>query len=193
MIAGTKHAGVTLCLGTVAAALVSATTAVSASNSGDIYRRCGSAIYTTPVARGQTPRAINADVIGKAIFNDLRSAARHLDSPSKSLPYYTFKSPLTVWASDRVTVAVNGQAARLIYTQQAIDALGSSSPPSFKHLPTQISFEVCREGTHLLATQYNGGFALSQRGCISITVRAAAATSTARIPFGVLTCKSQKP
>lgn len=159
-------------------------------------RPCASAIYTTSVPRGSAPRATNAITVGAAIFNDLRGARRSLDRPSVRVPYYTYKSPLTVWRASFVTVIVSSQGdyARLIYTPRLINRLGARNPPRWNDLPFATRFAVCAgaDGSRL-ATQYNGGFALRHPGCVAITVRSRDSAMAMRtVPFGRSRCRSSK-
>lgn len=155
-------------------------------------RSCASAIYSTSIRPGATPAATNAVTVGHAIFNDLRDARTHLTRPSRQVPYYTYKSPLTVWAAATVTVTVRskGQYAKLLYAKPLIDRLGSTTPPSWEELPAATRLGVCKGADgRREATQYNGGFALLHPGCITISVLSPTARAQSQIvPFGVARC-----
>jgi hypothetical protein len=90
-------------------------------------RACASAIYTYPVPRGHRPRALNARIIGAAIFNDLKGARgtlRAFTLPSSEWPFYLYKSPLTVWGRPtvRLTIVAPRENARLIYDPRLVSA-----------------------------------------------------------------------
>ena len=153
-------------------------------------RECKSAIYTAPLAAGQRPRAVNAIVLGHAIFNDLRGAKSSLDSPRRLVAFYTYKSPLTVWGSTAVTVTVirPRRTARLLYDSRDLQRLGTQIM-RVASLHLSATFEICRGSNGGLATQYNGGFALLRPECVTLAVKSADVVSTTRVvPFGVKHC-----
>lgn len=135
-------------------AVVGATTSAHASTAAQAVRQCKSAIYTAPLAAGQRPRTVNAIVIGKAIFNDLRGAKTTLDRPRAFVPFYTYKSPLTVWGSGSVSVTVlrPRRSAKLLYDSRDLRRLGTRAV-RFAALPLSATFQLCRGPSGILATQ----------------------------------------
>lgn len=156
-------------------------------------RRCSSAIYSVPLAAGARPPAHNAVIIGRAIFNDLRGAREKLDRPRRLTPFYTYKSPLTIWGSNTVyvTVARPRSTVRLLYDVRDLQSLGKREI-RLAALPTQARLETCMSGKPGVpkATQYNGGFALAEPTCVTIEVRSSSSGKRRlkKIPFGVDHC-----
>jgi hypothetical protein len=183
----------------IAALAVSASVAASTTACGSagesaaspVRRACQSAIYTTRI-QGQQPTSVNAVIVQRAIFNDLRRAKTYLDRPTKLARFFTFKSPLTVWGAAPVTIHVRApkDGIRLLYDQRTLEKLGTEAI-AFKSLPQDGVFDPCPRKGHKaeIATQYNGGFALVQPLCATIEVSTPdGAKSTRVVPFGVRHC-----
>lgn len=174
------------------AGCTSAATTADLSESRDTpVRGCNSAIYTAIVPAGSSPRKVNAVVIGHAIFNDLRGASTRLDRPRRLVPFYTYKSPLTVWGRTAVSVTIvrPRASARLLYDSSDLRRLGTRAA-RFASLPATTTFELCRASGSgaALATQYNGGFALLRPECVTLAVQSQRATRTSVVAFGVQQC-----
>jgi hypothetical protein len=168
-----------------------ASTAESSKTQEASLRGCDSAIYTASVQEGSSPRKVNAVVIGRAIFNDLRAARTRLDQPRRLVPFYTYKSPLTVWGRSAVSVMIvrPRASARLLYDSSDLRRLGSRAI-RLASLPVTTTFELCRHrgSGALMATQYNGGFALLRPQCVTLAVRSEGTTRTRLVAFGVRHC-----
>lgn len=154
-------------------------------------RACDSAIYTISVPKGHRPRALNARIIGAAIFNDLKAARgtpASLDLPTSEEPFYIYKSPLTVWGRPtvRVTIIAPRDNARLIYDPRLV----SQGRLRWSELTRTTTFAVCSKGAQQLATQYNGGFVLRHPGCVTIRAQGIAGQPGDKqtVPFGVKEC-----
>src|SRR4051812_40156745 len=143
---------------------VSATRPVAAS--------CSEAIYTTHA--NSPPRPVRAVRIGPAVFNSLADLAtpRGLDKPSKQLPFYSVKLPLTILAqADRgviITLTDGETNAALLYNRVWLQRLTNRWHYRFGDVPWSVRLPLCRaEGTRLpLNTQYAGGFLLRKPGCL---------------------------
>lgn len=163
----------------------------AAAGTSTVTRVCNSAIFSAPVKQGQSPRRVNAIVVSQAIFNDLKGARWSLDHPRALVPFYSYKSPLTVWGEGAVTVEIRRpvSGARLLYGQADLQKLGVH-PVRLSGLPTRAVFNLCEAKNHArLATQYNGGFAVSRPMCVTIAVSAPGRkTVISQIPFGVSHC-----
>lgn len=129
---------------------------------------CSEAIYTT--SANAPPRPVQAIRIGPAVFNSLAglNSQRGISKPSKSNPFYSVKSPLTILARAGETVTVTivreQKNAAVVYDR--------------------------RETKRALNTQYAGGFLLRRLGCITIQVRSLGEGRTyrAEVPIGVAGC-----
>jgi hypothetical protein len=156
---------------------------------------CAEAIYTTPAST--PPKPVHAIQIGSAVFNSLADLTSRggIDKPSKRLPFYSVKSPLTIlaWPGRGVMITLAGGArnAALVYTrgwQQRLAAWHYD----FSQMPRSVRLPLCRNvKTKLpLNTQYAGGFLLRKLGCITMQVQVIGETRThrARVPIGVRRC-----
>ncbi len=156
---------------------------------------CADAIYTTPAPH--PPEPVQAVRIGPAVFNSLANltSARGIDKPSKSLPFYTVKSPLTILARSGhgVIITLIGEAsnAAFVYLPLWLHRL-TAWHYTFSQVPRRIQLPLCRDTqTKLpLNTQYAGGLLLRKLGCVTIQVQVIGETRTyrARIPIGVRRC-----
>jgi hypothetical protein len=134
---------------------------------------------------------VNAIIVGHAIFNDLRGARTRLDPPTRDADFYTYKTVVTVWGPDTVTVKVSspGNGVRLLYDPGTLEQL-ATRPPSLASLPTEAMFDVCRGRTSSsVATQYNGGFAIRRPLCATVeTVMPNGLRTHRLVRFGVDQC-----
>ena len=134
---------------------------------------CAEAVYTTRAEA--PPHAVQAVQIGPVIFNSLAHlTSRHgIDRPSRRLPFYTVKSPLTILASARRGVSISLVAgernAAFVYDRFWMRRLADWHN-SFAHVPRSVRLSLCRDATtkRLLDTQYAGGLLLRRLGCITI-------------------------
>jgi hypothetical protein len=175
-------------------ATVLAEIAVSASRPVAAY--CSEAIYTTRANR--PPKPVQAVRIGPAVFNSLAdlTTLRGLDKPSKQLPFYTVKLPLTILAQAHrgviITLTVGETNAALLYNRVWLQRLRNRWHYRFRDVPRSVRLPLCRaEGTRLpLNTQYAGGFLLRKPGCLTIRVQAVGETTArqATVPVGVPHC-----
>src|SRR5205823_4040126 len=97
--------------------------------------------------------------------------ARGIDRPSKALPFYTVKSPLTILARpDRgviITLVGAAKNAALVYLplwQQRLAAWHYH----FSQVPRSVRLPLCRDtkANLPLNTQYAGGLLLRKLGCV---------------------------
>ncbi|HEX9380813.1 MAG TPA: hypothetical protein VF891_04870 [Gaiellaceae bacterium] len=154
---------------------------------------CAEAIYTTPA--NAPPRSVQAVRIGSAVFNSLAhlTTVRDVGRPSRSRPFYTVKSPLTILArGDRgvILTLVGGKDAVLVYNRRWLRR-PAAWRHSFARMPRSIRLPLCRDRQGAaLNTQYAGGFLLRKLGCVTIQVRAVGETRThqATVPLGVRHC-----
>jgi hypothetical protein len=156
---------------------------------------CAEAIYTT---RANTPpKPVHAIQIGSAVFNSLADLTSRggIVKPSRRLPFYTVKSPLTILARPGrgvvITLVGGAKNAALVYNRRWQQRLAGWHY-DFSQVPRSIRLPLCR-GTETklpLNTQYAGGFLLSKPGCITIQVRVIGETRThrAHVPIGELHC-----
>ena len=156
---------------------------------------CAEAIYTTPA--NAPINAVQAVQIGSAVFNSLANltGASGIDRPSKRLPFYTVKSPLTILASPQrgviITVVGDETNAALVYNRQWLQRLAAWHQ-SFAQVPRSVRLPLCRDAqTKLpLNTQYAGGFLLRRLGCITIEVQVIGESRARQrmVPLGVPRC-----
>lgn len=155
---------------------------------------CAEAIYTTPA--NMPPKPVHAVQIGSAVFNslaNLRPGA--IDKPSKRLPFYTVKSPLTILARPGrgviITLVAGAKNAALVYSRPWLERFAAWHY-NFSQVPRSVRLPLCRDSkTKLpLNTQYAGGFLLHKLGCITIQVQTISGhrARRARIPIGVAHC-----
>jgi hypothetical protein len=136
--------------------------------------------------------------IGPAIFNSLANLTtqRGLDKPSKELPFYTVKLPLTILAQAQrgviITLTGGELNAALLYNREWLQRLASPWHYTFGDVPRSVRLPLCHDShTKLpLNTQYAGGFLLRKPGCITIRVQAIGDTTAHRatLPVGVRHC-----
>jgi hypothetical protein len=153
---------------------------------------CPEAIYTTPA--NAPPKPVHAIQIGSGVFNSLADLTTRggIDKPSKRLPFYTVKSPLTIlaWPGRGVIITLVGGAknAALVYNRRWQQRLAGWHY-DFSQVPRSIRLPLCRDTKtkQPLNTQYAGGFLLRKLDCITIQVRVIGETRThrARVPIGV--------
>ncbi len=132
--------------------------------------------------------------LGPAVFNSLAhlTTLRGLGKPSKALPFYTVKSPLTILARARrgatVRIVGGGKNVALLYDRKCLQRLASWHY-EFADVPRTARFSPCLDdNTKLpLNTQYAGGFLLRRPGCITLEVQAIgnARKHRATIPIGL--------
>lgn len=157
---------------------------------------CSDAVYTT--AASAPPKPVMAVRIGPAVFNSLANlrTERGLDKPSKELPFYTVKLPLTILAQAKrgviITVTGGELNAALLYNPEWLRRLASPWHYRFDDLPRSVRLTLCSDSQTklLLNTQYPGGFLLRKPGCITIQVQAIGDTAAHRatVPVGVRHC-----
>lgn len=168
--------------GVLAVGLVAVVVAAGARPSASSLGRsslvpCASAIYTAPA--NAPPKPVQAVVLGGAVFNSLAhlTTLRGLDRPSKELPFYIVKSPLTILAQPRrgVTIRIvrGGDNVALIYDRKWLKRL-TAWHYKLAEVPRSAQLSVCRDhNTKLpLNTQYAGGFLLRKPGCVTIEAQA---------------------
>jgi hypothetical protein len=175
-------------------AAVLATIAVSAGR--PVAVSCSEAIYTTRA--NVPPKPVRAVRIGFAVFDSLAglTTLRSLDKPSKRLPFYTAKVPLTILArADRgvvITLTDGEKDAALLYNRVWLKRLTGRWRYRFRDVPRSVGLALCRESnTGLpLNTQYAGGFLLRKPGCLTIRVQRIGETTAhqATVPVGVRHC-----
>jgi hypothetical protein len=162
--------------------------------SGLATASCAEAIYTTPA--DTPPKPVHAVQIGSAIFNSLANLRRAaIDKPSKRLPFYTVKSPLTILARPGrgviLTLVAGAKNAALVYSRRWLERLAAWHY-NFAQVPRSVRLPLCRDTkTKLpLNTQYAGGFLLHKLGCITIQAQTIGEQRTRRlrIPIGVAHC-----
>ena len=92
--------------------LLAACASAAGSSRQAVSVSCAEAVYTTRAEA--PPHAVQAVLIGPVIFNSLAHlTSRHgIDRPSRRLPFYTVKSPLTILASARRGVSISLVAGR---------------------------------------------------------------------------------
>jgi hypothetical protein len=156
---------------------------------------CADAIYTAPA--NAPPKPVQAVVLGAAVFNSLAhlTTLRGLNKPSKKLPFYTVKSPLTILTRARrgVTVRIvgGGKNVALLYDREWLQRLASWHY-EFADVPRSVRFSLCRDDDAKppLTTQYAGGLLVRKPGCITLEVQAVGETRNHRatIPIGVPHC-----
>jgi hypothetical protein len=156
---------------------------------------CADAIYTAPA--NAPPKPVEAVQLGPAMFNSLAHliSLRGLGSPSKALPLYTVKSPLTILARARrgatVRIVEGGKNVALIYDRKWLQRLASWHY-NFADVPRTARFSLCLDHntTLPLNTQYAGGFLLRRPGCATLEVQAIGETQKHRatIPIGIRHC-----
>jgi hypothetical protein len=138
---------------------------------------CASAIYTT--SANAPPKPVQAVALGGAVFNTLAhlTTLRGLDRPSKELPFYTVKSPLTILAQSRggVTIRIvrGGNNVALIYGRKWLERLAVWHY-KFAEVPRSAQLSVCKDSNTKLPlnTQYAGGFLLRKPGCVTVEAQA---------------------
>jgi hypothetical protein len=162
--------------------------------SGLATASCAEAIYTTPA--DTPPKPVHAVQIGSAVFNSLTNLGRAaIDKPSKRLPFYTVKSPLTILARPGrgviITLVGGAKNAALVYNRRWLERLAAWHY-NFSQVPRSVRLPLCRDTkTKLpLNTQYAGGFLLHKLGCITIQAQTIGEQRTRRlrIPIGVAHC-----
>jgi hypothetical protein len=169
---------------------------VAVSASRPVAASCSEAIYTTRANR--PPRPVQAVRIGPAVFNSLAdlTTVRGLDTPSKQLPFYTVKLPLTILSQARrgviVTLTNGEENAALLYNRVWLQRLTDRWHYRFRDVPRSVRLPLCHEsGTRLPRnTQYAGGFLLRNPGCLTIRVQAVGEITAykATVPVGVRHC-----
>lgn len=182
-------------LGLAAIGLLVTAASATSSDRESVIVSCAEAIYTTPA--NTPPNPAQAIEIGPAIFNSLAHLwnTHGIDRPSKRLPFYTVKSPLTLLATARrgviVTLVTGEKNAALVYDRFWLQRLADWHD-NFAHVPRSIRLTLCRdEQTKLpLNTQYAGGFLLRRPGCITIRVQiiGEARARQRRVNLGVPHC-----
>jgi hypothetical protein len=152
---------------------------------------CSDAIYTSTA--NAPPKPVRAIRIGPAVFNSLArlTTPRGLDKPTKALPFYSVKSPLTILARARrgVTIKIlagKGDAA-LVYDRRWLQRLASWHYP-FSQVPASVRLPLCRDAStrQPLNTQFAGGFLLRKPTCVTIEVQSIGESKKrrAKIPLG---------
>lgn len=157
---------------------------------------CSDAIYTSRANR--PPKPVQAIRIGPVVFNSLAdlTTVRGLDKPSKQLPFYTVKLPLTILAQAHrgviITLTGGQENAALLYTRLWLLRLIDRWHFRFRDVPRSVRLPLCRESATKLPlnTQYAGGFLLRKPGCLTIRVHAVGETTAhqATVPVGVSHC-----
>jgi hypothetical protein len=155
---------------------------------------CSEAIYTT----GGRKQPVRAVTIGAAVFNSLAhlTTRRQLDKPTKALPFYTVKSPLTVLIRSRRGVVISlvqgEEDVALLYTRDWLRRLARPWRYEFAEAPRSVRLPLCRdvESKRLSTTQYAGGFLLRKPRCVTVDVRAIGDARSHRgiVPIGVPRC-----
>lgn len=156
---------------------------------------CSEAVYTTRA--NAPPKPVLAVRIGPAVFNSLANLTtqRGLDRPSKRLPFYTVKSPLTILAQTHrgviITLTGGESNAALLYNREWLQRLAKWHY-RFSDVPRSVRLPLCRDPhTKLpLNTQYAGGLLLRKPGCITIRIHAIGESTAqqATVPVGVRHC-----
>jgi len=143
------------------------------------------------------PKPVQAVVLGGAVFNSLAhlTTLRDLDRPSKELPFYSVKSPLTIPAQARrgvtITIVRGGKNVALLYDRKWLERLAAWHY-KLAEVPRSARLAVCRDSTTKLPlnTQYAGGFLLRKPGCVTIETQVVgeARKHQATIRLGVSHC-----
>jgi hypothetical protein len=189
-----KAASGAVVLVAIGVAAVFAATEVSTSR--PVAASCSEAIYTSRANR--PPKPVQAVRVGPAVFNSLAdlTTLRGLDKPSKQLPFYTVKLPLTILAHAHrgviISLTKGEENAALLYNHVWLQRLTNRWHYRFRDVPRSVRLPLSRaSGTRLpLNTQYAGGFLLRKPTCVTIRVQAFGETTAhqATVPVGVRHC-----
>jgi hypothetical protein len=164
-------------------------------NNDPLAQSCSDAIYTTPART--PPKPVQAIRVGAAVFNTFAGlkTLHGLDKPTRALPFYTVKSPLTIlaWARRGVTITIvaGKDNVALLYNREWLRRLGSWHY-AFAAVPRSARLPVCTapHTRQPLNTQYAGGFLLRKPGCVTIQVQTVGKPNRRRttVPIGVAHC-----